>query len=764
MELENDQVLRKINVTPDPTFLNVLSKLEVPPEGCICELVDNSLDNFKSSGISGGDIRIKINHNELEFSDNGSGLTLDEVEQALTAASSTKSKVGELGLFGIGFNLATSKLGSETTLLTKTTSEKSWIKVVVDPHKMSRNQSYDLQPESVELDSELSAGLIVKIKLRKDFNGMLQRPAQVRMLRSQLGKAYTYILRSEVPGLPQSVAGDQRDFSIYLNDEKVTPHIPCIWDQTRKMANGSEAVQLVDTSFSEAKICQSCGAEQEPDHSGPCSECGGIDFIDKTRRIWGWLGVQRSLETEEYGIDLIRHGRTIESKSKDFFKFRDPDTEALELEYPIEQTNRGRIVGEIHCDHVPVEFTKQSFERGQDYRQMHGVVRGRTWLRPNYAKQHLGAINESKLAILYAGVRRLDPGKKYLIPGNGDKAIHLEAKNWAAKFHAGDDKYRLDTKWWDACVSHDDLAVGETDKGGAGEAKTPGPDPFAPKPSKTESELLGEKKPKTIKEHAEEWRAGAAKREDLSKALFLKIIDHKFEITVWESVTEIKLDSEISPRPSYLMPTTGANFEIFVSKRHFLLQQFSRSATDIALGEAAHHLTKQGTRASYGEVLAELITKYPEEEKSENVTRQKCNALKDIIRARLPILISNRSKEVWAAIATEQRSKIEAYAADNSQIDLTLIGERGEFARYISWRALIEVIAYIPEAILDNQLFSQSMGGKVSTLATKRVLGTIISAIKDLIIFEEVGEGISKFERDRAEISISFLLEKLAAI
>jgi hypothetical protein len=754
---------RAINVTPDPAILDLFASLEIQPYGCISELIDNSLDNFNSSDILGGEIDIKIGQDEVKFSDNGSGLTLDQVERALTAASSSKSKVGELGLFGIGFNLATTKLGTKTTVFTKKAHDKLWVKTVVEPLKMSQNKSYELQPEYVDLDTKHDTGLIIEIKLRPQLAGLLSRPTEITKMKSKLGKTYSYILRTEVPGLPQNVAGDQRDFSIALNGEKVTPYIPCIWDEKRKMRNGEPAVQLVDRELVDIRICQACSAREENDHNGPCcSTCGEADLKIQTRHVWGWLGVQRSIESEEYGIDLIRNGRIIEFNSKDFFKFEDPDTQTLELEYPIEQTNRGRIVGEIHCDHVPVVFTKQGFERTSDFRQVVRIVRGRTWLRPQYAREHIGEINDSIMALVYAGVRRIDPGKKYLTPGNGKRAILKEAANWAGKFRSGDEGYWLDTKWWEACVSHDELVKGKADNGNLGESQPSTPDPFGTKSTSKKSAPSGVKKPKTIKELADGWRAGSSKREDLSKALYLKIIDHKFEMLVWESVVEIKLDADVLPRPSYLLPTTGSNFEIFVSKKHALLHKFGRSATDIALGEAAHHLANQGKKASYGAVLAELIENYPDEENSEGVSRQRCNEFKHIIRARLPKIISNKSNEIWNAISREERAAIEAYAANNSQIDLRNISDRGEFARYITWSALIEVIEYAPESILNNQLFSQSLGGEISTLAKERVIGSTIDALKDLIVFEKVGEGISKFERDRAEISITFIQSKLA--
>ncbi len=764
MNLSNQQP-RAIDVTPDPAMLQVLSKLEVPPEGCLGELIDNSLDSFRESEIPKGKIEIRIEQDTLNYSDNGSGLNIDQIEQALTAGASSKSKVGELGLFGIGFNLGTSKLGTKTTIFTKRKEDSSWITATIDPLKMSarsKNKRYELQPEYVALDTDLESGLIVRIELRKQYVGKLGRPRSVSNIRAKLGRSYSYVLRTEVPGLPAKFAGDKRDFSLKVNDVAVTPRIPCIWDQDREMANGAKAVQSIDTTLAETLVCQACGYEEPEDHDGPCSECGGDDLILQHRRIWGWIGVQRAIESEEYGIDLIRLGRTIEADSKDFFKFTDPDTQKSELEYPIEQTNAGRIVGEIHCDHVPVEFTKQSFEKiNHQFRQVARVVRGETWLRPRYARQATGNINESVMAVVYGGVRRVDPGERNLIPGNGEKAIHQESRNWMKKFHDGIEDFQLDSKWWVACESHDKIKrnANTGDNNPSGEIL--GPDPFAGSANTNTTKDSAKSKPRTIKEFAEEWRAGATKREDLSKALYLKAIDHKFEISVWETLVEIKLAEDQASRPSFLLTTSGANFEVFVSKRHSLISSYGRTATDIALGEAAHHLANQGSKASFGEVLAELLKSYPDEEKSEAVTRQKCDALKSIFRARLPKLLLKESSKIWSSISNAEREKIALFAVDNTQTDLDLLGEKGEFARYITWSALTEVIQEFPELIFNNKLFTQSLGGEIATEAARRVIDTTSAAIMDLVVFDRVGEGISKFERDRAEISISFIQERL---
>ncbi len=757
-----EQISRQLDVTPDPQVLELFAALEIPAAGCLAELIDNSVDGFRLGGTEGGLIDIQIEHSKLTFSDNGPGMTLDELERSLKAGSSSKRKVGELGLFGIGFNLATMKLGVQTTVFTKTEDDKLWNKVVINVRDMIKENSFKIDSSLEDIDLGFESGTYIELKLRKEFAGALGRQKSIRDLRASIGRRYTFILRTKVFGLEGDVAHDKRDFVIRLNTEKIKPFMPCIWNADRKMANGEAAVQLIDKRLVETQVCQDCRTEM-PIEVSSCESCGGQDLIEQPRRIWGWLGVQRCLETEEYGVDLIRNGRTIEEGCKDFFKFKDPDTGSVENEYPIEQTNRGRIVGEIHCDHVPVEFTKQSFERTQSFNKVQETLRGTTWLRPQYAVAHCGERNESPMAVMFSGVRRIDPGTKYLTPGNGKKAILVEAKNWVKKFHAGDPDYETDQKWWDACVSHEKPPQKPPIPATvppSGPSPLAGPNPTLP--TSSPHTTPANKKEKTIKELADQWKAGARKRPDLSKPIYLKVIEHKFEMEVYETVSKIIPPGDTTERAAFLLPTSGANFEIYVNRHHPLIDKWGRQTTDIALGEASNHLYRQGKRATYSVVFAELIENFPDEEDSEITIRARCEELKKSIRTILPKQIEGDSTAIWSEISETERIKITQTASDHSKMDINKLSEAGAFGQFVTWRALTEIIAYRAELVFGGRVFTQALGGNIPTLARERVISNTISAISDLIIFEVSGEGISKLERQKAAIAIEFLYDRLS--
>ena len=121
------------------------------------------------------------------------------------------------------------------------------------------------------------------------------------------------------------------------------------------------------------------------------------------------------------------------------------------LEYPIDSPrNRGRIVGEIHCDHVPVNYQKDAFVYDNpEWKTVIRTVRGDSPLGEKIAQRLSLPRNTSRLAQLYAGYRREDQGLNYLVAAN-DMAV-----DWAKLFRDGDPSYQADDMWYQLAYAHD---------------------------------------------------------------------------------------------------------------------------------------------------------------------------------------------------------------------------------------------------------------------------------------------------------------------
>lgn len=115
-----DVVPDAINVQPHPRLLSVLGDIEFEPWQRIAELVDNSFDEFLRKPPVDEEATVWVTlparnsspkDGEVWIKDNGPGMTLDQLNNALRAGWTSNDRFGQLGLVGVGFNIATARLG-----------------------------------------------------------------------------------------------------------------------------------------------------------------------------------------------------------------------------------------------------------------------------------------------------------------------------------------------------------------------------------------------------------------------------------------------------------------------------------------------------------------------------------------------------------------------------------------------------------------------------------------------------------------------------
>jgi hypothetical protein len=185
-----------------------------------------------------------------------------------------------------------------------------------------------------------------------------------------------------------------------------------------------------------------------------CPACGSSGQRTIEERIKGWIGIQRFDHESDFGIDLIRNGRAIRIGEKGaFFEYIDEFKRVIK-DYPIDSPY-GRIIGEVHLDHVPVDFLKQDFQRSSpEWQRAISYLRGDTPLQPGKLKP--GETNESPVFKLYQGFRRVrTPGKTDMYMGYWDaqddkpKRISRDIeKELFQKFKTREPGYYDDSEWW----------------------------------------------------------------------------------------------------------------------------------------------------------------------------------------------------------------------------------------------------------------------------------------------------------------------------
>ena len=469
----------KFDFTPDPKVLLALTHTPMQPLDALCELIDNAIDSFNIAKIQGVPVdspliiielptrkQLAENSGVLRIQDNGPGMTAEDAEKAIKAGFSGNNPYDSLGLFGMGFNISTGKLGNRTTFMTARADSGNYIKTVIDLEKINKTKSYSLQADELSkgdcvFHAQDSHGTIIEVSdwwpIGNANNGFVEKLIRYGMptVRREIGRRYASILREGI-------------VKIIINDEKCVPFEHCVWDEkrfvTRKSGNIPAKI-YIDHVVGTSKRCGKCTAILSSGET-ECPACGSTVIRTIDERVSGWLGIQRFDSVTEFGVDLIRNGRAIRKAEKQaFFEFTDELGNVIK-DYPID-SQFGRIVGEIHLNHVPVDFLKTDFQRSSaEWQRAMLYLRGGSSLQP----QQPGADkNVSPMFKLYQGYRRVrNFGKGDLYMGYWDadarKACRISRdteEDYYKKFLDKLPGYFDDSEWWKLVESADQPPVAD---------------------------------------------------------------------------------------------------------------------------------------------------------------------------------------------------------------------------------------------------------------------------------------------------------------
>lgn len=473
--IETAPPVTEFDLQPDPRVLPMLGEINIDQWRCIAELVDNAIDGFLHASREGNPIvapRVDIilpttdkDGAQLKIVDTGNGMTAEVLERAVRAGWSGNNPIDNLGLFGMGFNIATARLGSVTEVWTTRKGDNEWHGLSIDFDELRRQRHFKT-PHLVrpKPDSDTHGTEVTIKRLKPEQRRWLARAASQTSVRKRLSQTYSSMLRQN---------GEPISFDLFINNKRVESLRHCVWDEDRQVAYPDvgtvHAVMRVDHTMAERPYCTHCMTwVPEADAKGNCPICSSAGtLIKRPRRVTGWLGIQRYRDQNEFGIDFIRNGRKIEIANKDLFVWRDGESE--EREYPLDDPrNEGRIVGEIHIDHCRVSYAKDRFDRAdQSWDEMVQLVRGDGPLRPEKAKSLGFGANYSPLFALFKAFRRTSPQSK--AAGAYARIMivkdNARAKEMADYFHEGRPEYQDDGKWWELVEEADrELLYGPSGK------------------------------------------------------------------------------------------------------------------------------------------------------------------------------------------------------------------------------------------------------------------------------------------------------------
>lgn len=707
----------EFDLQPDPRILPMLGEINLAQWRCIAELVDNAVDGFLDAGRKGHampnpEVAVNIPTGDtpaarVTVRDNGPGMTPAVLEKAVRAGWSGNSPIGSLGMFGMGFNIATARLGTVTTVWTATADSGEWHGLKIDFDELMRQRHFRTAHITRPKSDPAEHGTEITIeRLKPEQRAWLVKAAHQNQIRSQLGQAYASMLRGS--GVPIR-------FTLNVNNRKVQARNHCVWSDARSVDTprwgAIPAVIAIDQRLPDRPYCISC-LQWLSVVDDVCPACGSkANVCTRERHVHGWVGLQRFLSTSDFGIDFIRNGRKIELGNKELFDWRDDD--GIEREYPIDdQRNRGRFVGEIHLDHCRVTYTKDRFDRTDPaWDDMVSIVRGEGPLRPDRAAKAGYANNESPLFRLFQAYRRSSPHnpkvagawQKIIVVKDGDRAESM-ARDY---FYKGAPEYQDDTKWWELVVEEDNKLLtpmpgptsppsGGSSAGPAGPSPLPGfgvqvPSPVAtpaapplpPPPQRTPM-------PSLSREYRHD---GSSMRWDV----------RAFEVRA----TDPELGG--AGLPWRLVRRSTGEEELYINGGHAIFRSATLTPLDALLCQLAWSVTdftrKQANPPAFAQVLAELRDRYADRLKLDSV------ALKTSAEGLFAAIARTWARAVDVKDATALFGELDAKTRDDIYTRMAVRGvsspqeavAQARFLEYAAPRHVAEFVLIHPELFFDGR-------------------------------------------------------------
>lgn len=711
-----------IDITPTPRILRTLGDIPFDSWQCFAELIDNSLDAFKESlnlGIEIENPRVDIywsndstpnSEKEIIVLDNGPGMSIETLQKAAKAGYSSNDPIHNLGLFGMGFNIATARLGDETIFISATPDSKEWIGIKIDFEDLIKNQSFSasIVREPKAHPKEHGVKIIIR-KLKEGVYSDLKRKTII--IKRRLENVYTPIL-------------ERKSVEICLQGKQLSAQPHCIWSDSRYVIRKGQkvsAIQRIEYDLGEAYfdiqrnryLTEDEGdmldinlrnTKQLPEH-----------INKRARRLKGWIGIQRYSDPSDFGIDFIRNGRKILVADKSIFAVENPETGTLIQEYPVElgSTVGGRIVGELHVDYLIPTYQKNAFDTtDKTWRITLEAIRGAGPILPK-RRATLGydGENDSPLGKLINAFRRADPGTKNLAIPNS------LAKNYAKEFKNGNTEFLNDDKWYKTAQEAD------RERGEGGKTSTPvnigdipsdDIDLYGP----TEEDNFSKPVTNTSYEKNEPPQITSELNQLISNSVLIEGLSGKYaygttpgmSVKTWRTKDQsIRIAGERVPSITF---QDGVDIDFFFDPQHPVLDEYPITPKQLLLLSLAEKFAIRDHKVPLQQAYVGLIQNHLNDERINSQSLyERSIAILDTIKDKLPNLLGHRIKkamEIIAAIPSEEEELAKKLLDEAPQI-LQAYQNRTDEAlnslAFVTDKTIIRLIEAMPEDFLDGKLF-----------------------------------------------------------
>ncbi|UWG95945.1 ATP-binding protein [Dehalobacter sp. DCM] len=782
-----------VDIAPTPRVLRVLGEIPFLPWQCFAEMVDNSIDAFieaERSGLNFEDKKIIVRWSSdvvgesarmIEIIDNAYGMEIDQLTNAVKAGYSSNDPTKNLGLFGMGFNISTARLGDKTTILSTRAGDSEWIGIEIDFSNLINQGGFAAPVIVKQKDSIEEHGTKIEISnLKNDtYLNIRQNETQIR---KQLENIYTPLL-------------SRNDISIFVQGKRLTPKRHCVWAASRfVMRDGKkiEAVQQIDRVLGSALFdleknrYLSANEEDFLRYDLEHSKALPVNIIERQKRLKGWVGIQRYFDTNDFGIDFIRNGRKILISNKLFFTYENPLTGTSTLEYPVElgTTVGGRIVGEVHVDYLIPSYQKNDFDRTDTtWQQTVDALRGIGPILPKQRKSMgFDGPNTSPIGLLANAYRRTEKGTKNL-------ALERNvARDFLNRFLRNDPEYQDDEKWWQAVIEADraNATMGGEDAADVDTGDEPSDDPSQYLPTNqvaTTAPVVPPAAPSTFStmrgaEHSDNSTCDnllLRSKEIVSlSGQYTYASKPPFTIRAREIITgEIYINGITSPCAFF---SEGVECDYFYNMKHQLLSQYPNSPKSLLLIYLAQKFMVRDGGGDLLSVFSQLSMEKMREAKIDKVTlKERAEEFFQLLREKLKVNLSNRYTEVLSCVqesAGETEDTVQAMLSNGDLIHAFNMktSDGIDALEFVPVKTLIRIINKFPEEVFDGKVFkalyANLVGPNLESKARERLMDEarerIISFLKDAaVILGERSVKLSKNELYRYSLSIDFLLEEI---
>lgn len=798
--------MNTLDITPTPRILRTLGEIPFQTWQCVAELIDNSIDAFLSDKtampeeverritVTWASDTVAADDRTIEVTDNACGMSIEQLQNAVRAGYSSNDPIGNLGLFGMGFNISTARLGEVTTIMSTRSGDADWVGIKIDFQKLIDTKRFDAPIIRKAKTDPSERG--TKITISRLRHGILtELPNKENEIRQRLEAVYALLLNNQ-------------EIAIYVKGRQLRPRNHCVWSESRYVRYNDQNVSarvtidrnLGDALFDLSRNCYLTADEAEQYY---VDQQEGRDLpphiVERGKRLTGWLGIQRYADPNDFGIDFIKNGRKILISDKSLFQYENPITGQKELQYPLELGTSvgGRIVGELHVDYLLPTYQKNDFDRSDNsWAQTVEAICGVGPFLPK-SRKALGfpEQNPSPLCVLVNAFRRVDKGTKCLFAPND------VAKRYAAEFRKGMRDYLDDILWWKAAQEEDQkqntggsrattaVNTGETPSDDIGAyisgAVTPPPPPTsivneppaspygqaASPPVAPPQPIPAPAAPETSK--LDELIQRATPVSQLSGRNYKFGNAGSLNVRVYE-LNRGAIFYRDEKKPCFFQ-SDGIDCDFVYDPSHPLLAQYPITAKMLLLQYLSEKLKARDSLPDLVSVYAELVETTMQEAKIDRQSLQdRASSAFELLREKLTVALKDRAADVVNCIH-ESAGEVEETITNLIQSNTALLtafqsGTEAGFDAidFVPPKTLYRLIERFPEDVFDGKVLQTPYTAinlqdeKATHRARDESKDRALSFIKDALrVISGYSQRVQKNELARASLSVDFLLKEL---